>query len=76
MTATTETINKMNALSDDNFTIIVNLIDYMTASQEKFEDGLEIFEAVRSEGIKNPMTEDEVDAFVTSVRKERRAAGH
>ena len=76
MTATAETINKLNTLNENNFTIIVNLVDYLSASQDRFEDGINLFEAARKEGKKNPMTEDEAEAFVYSVRRETNASGH
>ena len=76
MTATAETINKINSLNDNNFTIIVNLVDYLSATQDHFEEGLELFEAARKEGKKNPMTEEEAEAFVEAVRREKHASGH
>lgn len=72
MTATAEMINKINSLNDTNFTIIVNLVDYLSKTQDCFEEGLELFETARREGKKNPMTEDDAEAFVEAVRSENK----
>lgn len=71
-----EADKKMNKLNDNNFTITVNSVDYLSDSQDHFEDRLEIFEAAREEGKKNPMTEEESEAFVTAVRREKHASGN
>ena len=49
---------------------------YLSATQDHFEEGLELFEAAREEGKKNPMTEEEAEAFVEAVRREKHASGH
>ncbi len=38
------------------------------------EEVLKIFMELREDGIKNPMTEEDIDDFIATVRRERRAA--
>lgn len=77
MIALQKTFDKISALDERNATIVVNLVDYLSAAQSKKADTAKNpFQKAREEGIKNPMTEDEVDAFVASVRKERNAGRH
>lgn len=67
MSVSNETISKMNSLSNEDMSIVANIIDQMASKP------IDIFHDLREEGLKNPMTEDEIDDFVESVRKERRA---
>ncbi|SCY72629.1 hypothetical protein SAMN02910292_02668 [Lachnospiraceae bacterium XBB2008] len=66
-----ETIKKMQALSSDQMSIVINLVDQLSAATP-----LDIFEALRADGQKYPMSEEEVNAFVANVRAERNAAGN
>lgn len=77
MIALQKTFEKISALDEQNATIVVNLVDYLSAAQSRKSDAMKNpFQKAREEGIKNPMTEDEVDTFVASVRKERNADRH
>ena len=63
-----ETISKMQALPSDRMNIVINLVDQLSAMTP-----LDVFDSLCTNGSQNPMTEDEVDAFVAEVRAERNA---
>ena len=63
-----ETITKMQALPSDRMNIVINLVDQLSAMTP-----LDAFDSLCANGSQNPMTEDEVDAFVADVRAERNA---
>ena len=68
MTMTAEMISKIEALPESDMSIVFGLVDQLSRKP------VDYFEALRRDGQKNPMTEDEVDDFVASVRRERSAA--
>ena len=61
-----ETIDKMQALPSDKASFVISLVDQLSMSKP-----IDIFEALRREGTQNPMSEKEVDEFITSVRKDK-----
>ena len=65
-----ETITKMQALSSDQMSIVINLVDQLSAMTP-----LDIFEALRADGQRKPMTDEEIDVFLSDVRAERSATG-
>lgn len=69
MTATAETLRKLDSLSEQDFNMIVSLIDRLSISQEKDSD-LETFRQIRKRTSQSPMTEEEVEAEVAEARKE------
>ena len=62
-----ETIDKMQALPSDKANFVISLVDQLSMAKP-----IDIFEALRQEGTQNPMTENEVDEFITSVRKDNK----
>lgn len=66
MTIPQETISKMQTLSDDKMAIIINLVDQMTMKP------IDIFDALCEDGASNPMTDSEIDNFVSKVKEERK----
>ena len=68
MTVPSETVNKMQSLTTEKMAFIINLVDQFSMSEPA-----DIFDALCEDGAKNPMSEEEVDEFVSSVRKERNA---
>ena len=69
MTATAETLCKLDSLNEQDFNMIVSLIDRLSVSQDTNND-LETFRQIRKRTSQNPMTEDEVEAEVSEARKE------
>ena len=69
MTATAETLRKLDSLNEQDFNMIVSLIDRLSISQEKNSD-LETFRQIRKRTSQSPMTEEEVEAEVAEARKE------
>ena len=69
MTATAETLRKLDSLNEQDFNMIVSLIDRLSISQDNNND-LETFRQIRRRTSQNPMTEDEVEAEVAEARKE------
>ena len=69
MTATAETLRKLDSLHEQDFNMIVSLIDRLSVSQDTNND-LETFRQIRKRTSQNPMTEDEVEAEVAEARKE------
>ena len=68
MTVPQETMEKMVNLPSEKMAVVIQLVDQLAASP------LDIFDDLRNEGLKNPMTDEEVDNFVDSVKQERYAA--
>lgn len=68
MTVSNETISKMQALPAERLSVVMNVIDQMALSSS-----MDIFTALCVNGSENPMTDDEIAQFVSSVRKERNA---
>lgn len=68
MTATAETLRKLDSLSEQDFNMIVSFIDRLSISQEKDSD-LETFRQIRKRTSQSPMTEEEVEAEVAEARK-------
>lgn len=60
------TIQKMKMLSDDKLSIVVDLVNQLS-----LEDPKDIFTALCENGAQNPMTEEEIDDFVSDVRKSK-----
>lgn len=69
MTATAETLRKLDSLNEQDFNMIVSLIDRLSISQETNSD-LETFRQIRKRTSQSPMTEEEVEAEVAEARKE------
>ncbi len=67
MAIPTETINKINTLPSEKLSIVIQVVDQLA------QDPVEKFREIRKRSANNPMSDDEVDAFVDSVRKERNA---
>lgn len=70
MVVSQDIINKMNNLSNNDFDTVVQLINNLSKSP------LDIFDELRTEGLKNPLSDEEIDDFVSSVKKERYAASN
>ncbi len=68
MTATAETLRKLDSLNEQDFNMVVSLIDRLSASQDTNND-LESFRQIRKRKSQNPMTEEEVEAEVAEARK-------
>ena len=62
-----ETLEKMNKLQDDQMSFVISLVDQLSCSP------MEVFDALCEQGQKNPMTDDEIDNFVSQARREKRA---
>ena len=62
-----ETINKANLLSTEKTNAVINFIDQLALTS----DPLNIFEALCNDGAKNPLSDEEINSFVSEVRKER-----
>ena len=70
MSVAAETIKKLDHLPDEQMQVVVNLVDYFLKTPA------EIFDELCEEGLKNPMTDDEIDTFVSEIRKERYEKSH
>lgn len=74
MLAMQETFDKIQMLDEDNAAIVVDLVDYLCTRQARpLVDENNPFHKAWKEGSRNPMSEDEVDNFVSEVRRERNA---
>ena len=69
MTATAETLRKLDSLNEQDFNMIVSLIDRLSVVRSSNDD-LETFRQIRKRTSQNPMTEEEVEAEVAEARKE------
>lgn len=65
-----ETIRKMETLPSEKMNIIVQIVDQMSMSP------LDMFNELRSEGVKKNLSDEEIDSFVESVKLERYAASN
>ena len=63
MSVPEETLVKMQSLPSDKMTLVINLVDQLAAMNP-----VDIFDALREDGKKNSMSEDEVEHFVSDVR--------
>ncbi len=71
MVIPSETLTKMQSLSDEQMSAVISFIDQLTLHKP-----IDILNDLCMDGCKNPMTDDEVAKFVADVRKERHVAGH
>lgn len=71
MTATAETVRKLNSLKEQDFTIVINLIDRLSQSEgNDIPDGVRRFRELRKRTSQSPMTEEEVEEEVKEARRE------
>ena len=71
MTATAETVRKLNSLKEQDFTIVINLIDRLSQSEgNDIPDGVRRFRELRKRTSQSPMTEEEVEEEVKAARRE------
>lgn len=66
MTIPNETLIKMQSLPSEKLNIVINLVNQMALSNP-----VDVFDALCEDGAKNPMSESEVEEFVSKVRAER-----
>ena len=69
MTVSTEITDKLEELSETDMSVVANLVEQLS------QKPTDIFEDLRNDGVKNPMSEEDVESFVESVRRERYASG-
>ena len=69
MTASAETVRKLNSLGETEFVMIVNTIDRLSKETSVPED-VKRFREIRKITSQHPKTEEEVDAIVAETRKE------
>ena len=69
MTIPNETLEKMQTLTPDKMDVIVNIVNQFTLNNPT-----DVFNALCENGAQNPMSEEEVYEFVSSVRAERNAS--
>ena len=75
MTNTSELIRKLDTLNEQDFRMVVNLIDRLSVSTtEQRTDDVTLFREIRKRTSRNPMTEEEVAAEVDAARRELYAA--
>ena len=67
MTLPMESMAKLNTLSTENMNIVIQVIDQLS------EKPADTFRRLRTQGLQNPMSEEEIEEFVASVRNERYA---
>ncbi|MBR0090124.1 MAG: hypothetical protein IJP92_00260 [Lachnospiraceae bacterium] len=72
MTATAETIEKLNSLKEDQFIIVTNLIDHFYLNTPSTDD-VSIFQKMRESLKDHWKTDEELDAILEEIRAERRA---
>ena len=65
MTIPAETLDKISALPSEKMSIIIQVVDQLA------QDPVEKFREIRKRSASNPMSDEEVDAFVDSVRKKK-----
>ena len=65
MEISTNTIEKMNNLSEENKRIIVSLIDQLSSTP------LSVLAKLREQGLTNPMEMDEINSLIEDVRKKK-----
>lgn len=64
MSVDAETTKKSDYLPDEQMRAIDLVVDPLKTPSELFDELCE-------EGLKNPMTDDEIDAFVSDIRRKR-----
>ena len=64
-----ETMQKMETLSSEKMNILVQFVDQISMSP------LDIFDDLRKEGVKKNLSDEEIDDFVESVKRDRYAIG-
>lgn len=78
MLAIKDTIRKFSVLDDDDATIVINLVDFLSKKQEsknKTEEKEDNpFRRIRENGQQFLMSEEEIDSIIETARKERNAA--
>lgn len=65
MQISSDIIQKMNSLSEENQKIIISLVDQLSMTP------LDILSRLREQGLKNPMEMDEINSFISETRKQR-----
>ena len=66
MSIPTDTVLKMESLSPEKMTMVVNFVNQLT-----LDSPADIFSELCKNGAKNPMSENDVYNFVSNVRTER-----
>ena len=66
MAIPTDTVMKMQSLSPEKLTMVVNFVNQLT-----LDNPVDIFSELCKNGAENPMTEEDVYNFVSNVRAER-----
>ena len=67
MTIPADTLEKMQDMTQEKLNIVITLVDQLSKSPEQ------VLAELRQEGLKNPMSDDEIDDFIKNVRSERHA---
>lgn len=72
MTIPAHTIERMERMQDDQMSVVLKLVDFYTKSP------VEIFDDICEEESRRPVSEEQVEAVVSEVRRDRyeRTAGH
>lgn len=71
MMATAETVRKLNSLKEQDFAIVISLIDRLSQSEENgIPDGVRRFRELRKRTSQSSMTEEEVEEEVKAARRE------
>ena len=65
MTLPAESLTKLDALPKEKLSVVIQVIEQLS------ESPVNKFRRLRANGLQNPMTDDEIDDFVASVRKKR-----
>lgn len=65
MQISSNTIQKMNNLSEENQKIITTLIDQLSMTP------LDVLSKLREQGLKNPMEMDEINTFISETREQK-----
>lgn len=71
MLVSNETITKMQSLPEEQFSFVINVIDQLSVCSP-----VDILNDLCMNGCENPMTDEEIAAFVADVRKERHASSN
>ena len=71
MMATAETVRKLNSLKEQDFAIVISLIDRLSQSEENgIPDCVRRFRELRKRTSQSSMTEEEVEEEVKAARRE------
>ncbi len=65
MQVSASTIQKMNSLSDEKQQIVVTLVEQLSMTP------LDVLSKLREQGLKKPMEMDEINAFISDVRRQK-----